>query len=783
MLPANSTERDVQTFSQAARDDSPAAAAGSGSSDDEPQLLGVSLPAAVFETLQQQQQQQQKQQKQQLKDEEATPPKPILGIQAMSAPSKIRAPETATGAAAVEPEAVAAAAAKAAAAAAKGGASSAKRARRLQTHESIPSRPVPDKEGPEAIKPDQSSNLAAAAAAAAAADSTAASGSAAAAAAADRAAADTAAAAAAAGGSLTEVVVRGLRELAELYEQQGEAWRSVGFRKAAAVVAAACSPTRTTAATASVPELRGGLTRSNLQQLAKLPGVGRSVLRTIEEIAARGSSSRKKVLQQDPAAAAALQQLQLIHGVGPKTARAWHARGLTLHSLRQAQQQLQQLQQQLLDLHTASSGSSKKQALKGAAAKKAAALAAAAAAAAAACPLSREQLVGLRYAEAFAVKIPRAEVSAIAAFVRRLLLHTPCSSSSSSSNSSNRSSSSSDIDVSDCLCCSCCGASCNSYFDSSSSSSNRSNSSSSSSSGIEWRKAFLEVMCCGSYRRGRAECGDVDLLLMREDSWDNAKLISRVVELLRGQGLILDDLQLKSVRGHQEGETPNPAAAAAAAAADGSSDASEESERETPAAPAAPAAAAPAAAAPAAAASSRRRVVPLVSKEKGFYEYYFGVCCWPPMRPGAPHISNSSSSSSSSSSEERPVYCSAAAAGLASCPAGLDGCPVCAGAWGGPRLARRIDLKVYPRRMRAPALMYFTGSALFNRSSRAWAKGQGFSLDETGLYTVTRGGNERQVWGRVLCETEADIFETLNLQFLPPDEREGTAVPLRAAPR
>ena len=46
---------------------------------------------------------------------------------------------------------------------------------------------------------------------------------------------------------------------------------------------------------------------------------------------------------------------------------------------------------------------------------------------------------------------------------------------------------------------------------------------------------------------------------------------------------------------------------------------------------------------------------------------------------------------------------------------------------------RRLDFIVVPWHERAPALLYFTGSAYINRSMRALAKKKGWSLSQHGL--------------------------------------------------
>lgn len=91
------------------------------------------------------------------------------------------------------------------------------------------------------------------------------------------------------------------------------------------------------------------------------------------------------------------------------------------------------------------------------------------------------------------------------------------------------------------------------------------------------------------------------------------------------------------------------------------------------------------------------------------------------------------------------------------------------------RRHRRLDIIVVPYSEFACALLYFTGSAHFNRSMRALAKTKGMSLSEHALSTAvvrdTRG--LRVGSGRVLpTPTEKDVFRLLGLPYREPAERD-----------
>jgi DNA polymerase lambda len=87
---------------------------------------------------------------------------------------------------------------------------------------------------------------------------------------------------------------------------------------------------------------------------------------------------------------------------------------------------------------------------------------------------------------------------------------------------------------------------------------------------------------------------------------------------------------------------------------------------------------------------------------------------------------------------------------------------------------RRLDIIVVPFSERAPALLYFTGSAHFNRSMRLLASKTGMSLSEHSLSSgIMRSGREKLNAGTVIpTPTEESIFEVLKLPYRQPCERD-----------
>lgn len=87
---------------------------------------------------------------------------------------------------------------------------------------------------------------------------------------------------------------------------------------------------------------------------------------------------------------------------------------------------------------------------------------------------------------------------------------------------------------------------------------------------------------------------------------------------------------------------------------------------------------------------------------------------------------------------------------------------------------RRLDIIVVPYDEFACALMYFTGSAHFNRSLRALAKTKQMSLSEHSLNKdVVRQGSLKVHPGTpILTLTEKDVFNVLGVPYRQPHERD-----------
>lgn len=87
---------------------------------------------------------------------------------------------------------------------------------------------------------------------------------------------------------------------------------------------------------------------------------------------------------------------------------------------------------------------------------------------------------------------------------------------------------------------------------------------------------------------------------------------------------------------------------------------------------------------------------------------------------------------------------------------------------------RRLDVIVVPYSEFACSLMYFTGSAHFNRSMRALAKTKSMSLSEHSLNrdVVRQGGVKVHGGAPLPTPTEKDVFNLLGVPYREPHERD-----------
>ncbi|HLR77164.1 MAG TPA: DNA polymerase/3'-5' exonuclease PolX, partial [Balneolaceae bacterium] len=85
---------------------------------------------------------------------------------------------------------------------------------------------------------------------------------------------------------------------------------------------------------------------------------------------------------------------------------------------------------------------------------------------------------------------------------------------------------------------------------------------------------------------------------------------------------------------------------------------------------------------------------------------------------------------------------------------------------------RQVDLRIVKPEQFAAALMYFTGSKEHNVLLRGRARKRGFGLNEYGLFKLDEGGNTN-FEKPVDYESEQDIYQKLDLHFVPPELREG----------
>lgn len=87
-------------------------------------------------------------------------------------------------------------------------------------------------------------------------------------------------------------------------------------------------------------------------------------------------------------------------------------------------------------------------------------------------------------------------------------------------------------------------------------------------------------------------------------------------------------------------------------------------------------------------------------------------------------------------------------------------------------IARRIDIRFIPYNSYGAAILYFTGSKLFNTQMRTWAIGKGYSLNEYGLKKQNVSKDDKQEEVLIPCKTEEEVFRILDYPYKTPEQRD-----------
>ena len=99
---------------------------------------------------------------------------------------------------------------------------------------------------------------------------------------------------------------------------------------------------------------------------------------------------------------------------------------------------------------------------------------------------------------------------------------------------------------------------------------------------------------------------------------------------------------------------------------------------------------------------------------------------------------------------------------------------------GEERIARRVDFLYAPPEEFAFAILYFTGSKIFNTVMRQYGLNAGYTFNEHGIYKLENKKKGSKI--NKVFKTEKDIFDFLGLEYKTPIERkDGRAVKVKEA--
>ena len=89
------------------------------------------------------------------------------------------------------------------------------------------------------------------------------------------------------------------------------------------------------------------------------------------------------------------------------------------------------------------------------------------------------------------------------------------------------------------------------------------------------------------------------------------------------------------------------------------------------------------------------------------------------------------------------------------------------------RFCRRIDMRCIKHSSLPAAQLYFTGSGDFNKNMRTFALKKGFTINEYGIFKLNK---DKSKGAQIDVSSEADIFQTLGLEYIEPKNRLSTVI-------
>lgn len=89
---------------------------------------------------------------------------------------------------------------------------------------------------------------------------------------------------------------------------------------------------------------------------------------------------------------------------------------------------------------------------------------------------------------------------------------------------------------------------------------------------------------------------------------------------------------------------------------------------------------------------------------------------------------------------------------------------------GDTQIVRRLDMRWFPYDSFFPALLYFTGSDMFNVSMRVEALKKGYTINEYGVFATTGEGSHEK-GKKIPVFSEEDIFAVVGMKYLEPHQR------------